>query len=54
MDPKVMRGLVVLLALVLYFAGAKVGGEMGQYAHEAAMLLVGVAVFKRPGDKVGK
>lgn len=50
MDPRMIKGLTMLLAVALYVGSQWVPADLAGHIREAAMLLIGWQGIRRPGD----
>lgn len=50
MDPRLIKGLTMVAALVLYVGSQWLPVDVAAHLREAAMLLVGWGGLRRPGD----
>ena len=50
MDPRLIKGLTMLAALVIYVGSQWLPEDVAGHLREAAMLLIGWQGMRRPGD----
>lgn len=50
MDPRLVKGLTMLVAVALYVGASWLPGDIASHLREAAALLVGWQGLRRPGD----
>jgi hypothetical protein len=50
MDPRLVKGLTMLVAVALYVGAQWLPGDIAGHIREAATLLIGWQGLRRPGD----